>query len=495
MAYGLKERPRPVRAHTAVLNPRTGRPSAIIPAAFSEDIDRPDYNAPPEHLRGMPQFDEGGRYLGQERWDPYFGNGPPRRGGLSGRGQNLRSLCENYGPAWTARKLGKCLQTGELRSSDFSIKELAEAFMGYQWVRNLDKRRLGGFHYARPLFEDAGDGVDVSAFQHITGQIFFNRIKDGWENATLVGEKLTDKFPTQLDGERVPWLGHIIDEGEPIHPGTEYPMTSFGERYVDTPRTQKWGMTVWLTKEMIFFDRTGQAMKSAGEVGWKLGYNKEKRILTTALGQINSYKLNGTAYNTYLQAPQSVPAYVNAQSGTPLIDYTSVQTALTLASQILDPDTKNPLDGIEFKQLFVMPANLFHARRLVAATEYWNTNPAFNSSTPAPSPEGNIQMHSINPVGQLEVLTSPIAYQLFTNTTVYNPGWTALTATQTNAYWWIGQFLRSFWYMENWPFTVIQAPPNNPREFDQDLVVGWKVSERGVPAIQDPRYVFQFWNT
>jgi len=478
--YGIKERPRP----TVVRNPKTGRPSAVIPGVFSEAVDAPDYNAPPPSMRGLPG----------KPYDDTFGRGPQRKGGLSSMGQNLRSLCENYGPEWTCKKLSRCLRSGELRSTDFSVKELAEAFCGHDWVRRLHPRGRGEFSVARSLME-AGEGVDVSAFQHITGQIFFNRIKDGWQNATLVGEKLTDKFPTQLDGERVPWLGHIIDEGEPIHLGTDYPMTSFGERYVDTPRTQKWGMTCWLTKEMIFFDRTGQAMKSAGEVGWKLGYNKEKRILTLALGQINSYKLNGTAYNTYLQAPQSVPAYVNAQSGTPLIDYTSVQTALTLASQILDPDTKNPLDGIEFKQLFVMPANLFHARRLVAATEYWNTNPAFNSSTPAPSPEGNIQMHSINPVGQLEVLTSPIAYQLFTNTTVYNPQWTPLTATQTNAYWWIGQFMRSFWYMENWPFTVVQAPPNNPREFDSDLVVGWKVSERGVPAVQDPRYVFEFWNT
>ena len=472
--YGLWERPRP--SSTAVRSPKTGKIAAVIPAAFAEGFDRPDYNAPPPA-------------------DPNFGRGEVRRGGLSGRGQNLRSLCENYGPEWTCKRLSSALKTGELRDTDFSIRELAEAFCGHEWVRRLDPRRLGGFHRHRPLME-AGDGVDVSAFQDITGQLFFNRIKDGWENATLVGEKLTDLFPTNLDGERVPWLGHIIDEGEAIHPGTEYPMTSFGERYVDTPRTTKWGMTVWLTKEAIFFDHTGQMMKSAGEVGWRLGYNKEKRILTVALGQVNSYRLNGTAYNTYLQAPQSTPAYVNAQSGTPLVDYTSVQTALTLASQILDPDTKNPLDGIEFKELFVMPANLFHARRLVAATEYWNTQPAFGATiAQAPSPEGNVQMHSINPVGQLEILTSPIAYQLFTNQTVYNPQWTALTATQTNAYWWIGQFKRSFWYMQNWPFTVIQAPPNNPKEFEQDLVVGWKVSERGTPAVQDPRYTFQFWNT
>ena len=58
---------------------------------------------------------------------------------------------------------------------------------------------------------------------------------------------------------------------------------------------------------------------------------------------------------------------VNSQASTPLVDYTSIQTAITLASQILDPDTGNPLDNIEMKQLLVMPARLFHAKRLAAA--------------------------------------------------------------------------------------------------------------------------------
>lgn len=399
-------------------------------------------------------------------------------------GQNLRQLYESLGPAECVRLLSEGVKSGEFKPADFSLRELAEAFCGENWVRRLNPAATARYGTVDVL--EAGEGVDVTAFSNITGQIFYNRILEGWKNATLVSEQLTERIPTTLDGEKMPWLSHVISEGEPIHPGMPYPEANFGERYVTTPSTTKYGLIVSVTKEMIFFDRTGQALRAAGEVGFKLGYNKEKRVLNVVLGLVNSYSLNGTTYNTYLTGPQSVPAYANSQASSPLVDYTSIQAAITLASQILDPDTGNPLDNIEMKQLFVMPARLFHAKRLAAATEYRSTYPGFSASSP-PEPDGNVQMIAPNPVGPLQVLTSPIAYQLLVGS--------GLTSTQVNDYWYVGDFKRAFAYMENWPITVVQAPANSIKEFEQDLVVRYKASERGTPAVLDPRYVFKLTNT
>jgi hypothetical protein len=57
-------------------------------------------------------------------------------------------------------------------------------------------------HYHTTDVMEAGDGVDVSAFANITGQLFFNKILEGWEDAERIGEKLVTNFPTKLDGER-----------------------------------------------------------------------------------------------------------------------------------------------------------------------------------------------------------------------------------------------------------------------------------------------------
>jgi len=43
--------------------------------------------------------------------------------------------------------------------------------------------------------------------------------------------------------------------------------------------------------------------------------------------------------------------------------------------------------------------------------------------------------------------------------------------------------------MENWPITVVQAPTNSEAEFTQDIVVRFKASERGTPAIMEPRRI------
>ena len=47
----------------------------------------------------------------------------------------------------------------------------------------------------------------------------------------------------------------------------------------------------------------------------------------------------------------------------------------------------------------------------------------------------------------------------------------------------------AFAYMENWPITVTQSAPGSDEEFNNDIVVRFKASERGAAAVLNPRYV------
>lgn len=401
------------------------------------------------------------------------------------KGQNLRQLCESMGHAGAYQRLDECLQQRLVKPEDFSLRELAEAFCGYNWVARLNPKNLSRFSQADVM--EAGEGVDVSAFAHITGQLFFNKIMQGWENAALIGEKLVETIPTKLDGEIMPWIGHVRQEGEEVHPGEPYPEASFGERYINTPRTQKQGMILSVTKEAVFFDLTGQFLRAAGEVGYRLGYNKEKLILRTVSGIDNSYQLNGSSANTYLTSAGASPNnYVNALASTPLIDWTSINQFYIQAAKITDPDTGNPIQS-EPKQLLVMPDNLFTARRIVGASEVRSTYPGYSASSPAAP--GNVQMVSSNPVPNLEVMTSSILRQLVVANLAGG------NDANGSAYWFIGDFKRSFAWMENWPLQAVQAPANNEKDFEQDIVARYKASYRGVPAVLDPRYVQKFYNS
>ena len=78
--------------------------------------------------------------------------------------RELRRMYELNGPRQTVQHLNEALGEGHLRPEDFSIRDLAEATLGTQRVRALDPR-----HGEYVL--EAGDGVDVTAFSNIAGQV------------------------------------------------------------------------------------------------------------------------------------------------------------------------------------------------------------------------------------------------------------------------------------------------------------------------------------
>jgi hypothetical protein len=63
--------------------------------------------------------------------------------------------------------------------------------------------------------------------------------------------------------------------------------------------------------------------------------------------------------------------------------------------------------------------------------------------------------------------------------------------TEANAadYWFLGNFHKAFAYMENWPITVTHSATGSEADFNQDIIVRFKASERGTPAVLNPRYV------
>ena len=60
---------------------------------------------------------------------------------------------------------------------------------------------------------EAGDGVDVTAFSNITGQIIQSQILDAYNQEAFVLSKLVNTIPTRLDGERIPGIGRIERRG------------------------------------------------------------------------------------------------------------------------------------------------------------------------------------------------------------------------------------------------------------------------------------------
>jgi hypothetical protein len=378
---------------------------------------------------------------------------------------NYRELKRRYeldGAERTVAHLSEALSANHLKPEDFGIRDLAEALVpdGHEWVRLLDPRSAGSVHLL-----EAGDGVDVSAFLNITGQVIYSKIMEAYHQEAFVVSRLVDTIPTRLDGERIPGITRLAESIDEVGPGMPYPHLGFGEDYIETPSTTKRGFIVPVTKEAIFFDRTHLILSRAAEVGEILGLNKEKRLIDLVIGATNNYNWRGTTYNTY---QTSVP-WINSLAANELADWTNVDAAEQLFADILDPNTGEPV-LVRGTTVLVMPAYRHAANRVFQATQLTFTASGSDTATVAANPLAGYRLHE-----------SRLAYRRIVASGV--------ASAEAKKWWFLGDFHRAFAYMENWPITVTQAPVGSEAEFNNDIVLRFKASERGAAAVLNPRFV------
>jgi hypothetical protein len=376
-----------------------------------------------------------------------------------------RELKRRYdldGAEQTVSHLSDALREGHLKPEEFSIRDLAEALVpdGREWVRMLDPRSAGSVSVM-----EAGEGVDVTAFLNITGQVIYSKIMEAYTQEAFVVSKLVETIPTRLDGEKIPGITRVSDTIGEVGPGMPFPHLGFGEDYIETPSTTKRGFIVPVTKEAIFFDRTHLVLSRAAEVGEVLGLNKEKRLVDLLIGVTNNYKWKGTSLNTY----QTATPWINTLAANELIDWTNVDKAEQLFADILDPATGEPV-LVQGTTVLVMPAYRHAAQRVFHAAELTFTAAGSSTATVAASPLSGYRVYDSR-LAYRRVIASGVA------------------AADAKKWWFVGDFRRAFAYMENWPITVTQAPLGSEAEFTSDIVLRFKASERGAAAVLNPRYV------
>ncbi len=385
------------------------------------------------------------------------------------RGQNIKELYKSEGAQAFVGKLTEALVLGRegdkngLKPSDFSLRELAEGILGRDGLEKFNP--LSG-SVTLSLAEAGGaDAVDSTAFSNITGQIIYNKMLEDYNKPEYVGESLVENIPTKLSGEKIPGIGLIPDEAIELGEGEPYSRTEFGEDYINTPATTKKGLILEITKEAIFFDRTGLVLRRAGMLAERLRLTKEKKILRTVLGIDNSYSRKGVSDDTY-----QTTDWVNTQSNE-MIDWGDIEDSEMLFAEMTDDNGEPILIGGTV--VIVMPKKKYTARRILSATEVSTVN-------------GTQTTVSGNPVDAFSLVVSPIAKQLLVQS--------GISSANADKYWYQGDFKRAFAYMENWPLTVVQASDNNEAEFARDIALRYKASEMGTPAVLDPHYVVQNTN-
>ena len=195
-----------------------------------------------------------------------------------------------------------------------------------------------------------------------------------------------------------------------------------------------------------------------------MGLNKEKRIISVTCGVTNSFKRNGTAYNTYVTT--SGHGIVN-QITDALVDWTDINAAYQAFAGMKDWTTGEPI--------LIMPRILLVGHTLLPTALYIVNSTQVRGGT---SNTTNYQTISIDPT-QRQYTLSVLSSLLIEAVT-----------SETND-WWVGDPKRAFRYIENWSITTESQGANSEEAFTRDIVQQFKVSERGVAAVMDPHYMVQ----
>lgn len=355
------------------------------------------------------------------------------------------------------------LASGELKPEELSIRDVFLATVpGGSEI--LESWRPGGkaenLHALDHQSLMESGATLSSAFSHITGQMVYNAVMEKYEMPELVFSKLVTAVPTQFNGERIPGVTRLGNTFESIGENQPYPIAGLGEDWIDTPQTVKRGELVPLSREAIFFDRTGLLVARAQELGEFYGVNKEIRIIDAVIDEnvtAHRYKWKDTVYASF----QTSTPWINQQGSSTLVDYTDIDSAELLLSNLVDPHTGLPI--------MITPKHLIVTRQLQAT--------ALNIIQAVQVRIGDGASSSVQTLAPTPLKTN---YSLVTS-----PHLAARMATDTS--WFIGDIGKAVKYMQNWPMEITQAPSNSEVEFTHDIVQRWKVSERGAAAVVEPR--------
>lgn len=408
---------------------------------------------------------------------------------MSSLGRNLREQVQKVGVSTTVQALREGIREKKIRREDFSLRETAQAFLGDNWYGRLEEYR-GQTAGRGVALRESETAVDASNFTSISGQLLVDVVREKYELATKVGNEMFSVQPItngNLGPHTEPGLRRVKDKPKKVNAGQPYPHAFFDGDAVTYPAPNKYGEICNVTMEMIFADLTGQAIESAESVGDIVGLGEEYEKLAVALMLAGgTFAWNGTTYNLYAATAAVTGGWANRLTDFTLTDWRSMNRVEQLFAQMMDPATGKPI-RIDVKDMLVMPAARYNAKRVLNATEVREGDITTGGGT---------QTVGANPLeSDYRILSSPHARNLCINGEEDIVAAGSFTAAVTDTMILVGDFKKAFVYRQVYPMKTTQAPPLNPLEFNQDIVLSVKGSRYGVACVKDPRYVAQCYNS
>ena len=362
------------------------------------------------------------------------------------------------------------LHKGEISPTEMHFGILMEDTMkqGKDLTRALAHRR---FDDCETILESAG-ATDTSTFRLLTAQLARRAFDMQFNLPDMLADKLTTKGSTNfINGEVVPGVAIVgnttIKQG--IKENEDYPTAGPSEMYYNIPPTVKFGLIMRGTREMFIADQSGgQIMNAITESAQVEAYRFERYVLRTVLGIDNTFKFNGTAYNTYADNSTAIGCN-NLVTSNSLSDWQSWQNVLNAAAVVKHPINKD-LTGVYPSEILI-PHQLVGMANIITSA---NTVEKVDNQTNATT----YRMLGNNPMkGAISAIhSSSVIYDLTGSATTWYAG---------------GRFADAFNISDVWGQETSTRGMESPEAFARDTWFQWKVSRRSVVWAKNIHKVFK----
>lgn len=386
--------------------------------------------------------------------------------------KNVRLLVESkdHGDQVAVVNLREAMKTKALDPYDLDFGRLWVECFGWHAFQSCRSSRD---QLATRYMQEAGP-VMTAAFQVISGQIVYQMIMDAYKSPEFIFSRLIPERQSIYSFEKVAGISEIGDEVQTVGEGKPYPRATPAPYFQHLAETQLRGLIVDVTRQALFFDRTGVLQQRCKDVGKSGGQNREKRAVDCVIDENGGAKSAALGGHRYHFRNNSIATYGNnsgnhdwdnLQASNALVDWTDIDNAEQLFNQMVDPVTAEPI-VFEWKHLVCGLQLKQTALRIRNATEIIVSTPGFATS-------GNPNQAKLgNPyANRFEVLTSPYVENRLT----------------TDTDWFIGDISGAFTYIVNWPDTVTTQAGGTEKEFELEIVQSHKWNGMGNYTTAEPR--------
>jgi len=345
---------------------------------------------------------------------------------------------------------------------DFSMKRCWEAFIGP--VEGIGRIMETGGLGPSSVVEEVRSG----AFAHVTSNILFNAVQAAYDETQGIVDSLVTPFASNNKTERL--VGFTAGASpKDVPEGEEYPDSGFTDRATEGPEPMKRGRMISITEEAIKFDKTGQIVARAQNLGKKLRLDREKYGIYAVEDVAASYCYYPIAagvptrtaiFRASAAGTEWYNKTVNLKASNGLVDYTDIEAAWLLYKDVAD-ENGDPI-AVSPNVLLVPMALIGTAAQIINATSFEKrTASAVNITMSA-----NAYIQAMGLSG-ITIATSPF-----------------LASAST---WYLGDFKSQFYEQVVIP-TEVKNVPGDPK---RDIVTGYVVRRKSRVYASDDKFVIK----